>query len=113
MPPPRRAAIPGLLAAKDPKLNLGPTFGTSPYLLFNTVSPNNGGALANVQVRQALEYAINRANLIQDDGGPVGVAAAHPHPAAGHRRVAAARPLSLRHAEGPAACLRPPAAHLT
>jgi peptide/nickel transport system substrate-binding protein len=64
------AVIPGLLATKDPKLNLGPTFGTSPYLIFNMVSPNNGRALANVQVRQALEYAINRANLIQDDGGP-------------------------------------------
>ena len=64
------AAIPALLAAKDPKLTLGPTFGTDPYVLFNTVSPNNSGALNNVAVRQALEYAINRADLVQDDGGP-------------------------------------------
>ena len=64
------AAIPGLLAAKDPKLVLGATFGSSPYIVFNEVSPNNGGALANVQTRQALEYAINRSDLIQDDGGP-------------------------------------------
>jgi peptide/nickel transport system substrate-binding protein len=63
------ATIPGLVSAKDPRLNLGPTFGTSPYVLFDTVSPNNSGAMANVQVRQALEYAINRAELIQDDGG--------------------------------------------
>jgi peptide/nickel transport system substrate-binding protein len=62
--------IPGLLAAKSPQLNLGPTFGTSPYLLFNTASPNNGSALAKLQVRQALEYGISRTDLIQDDGGP-------------------------------------------
>ena len=64
------AAIPALLAAHDPKLTLGPTFGTDPYVLFNTVSPNNSGALKNVTIRQALEYAINRNNLVQDDGGP-------------------------------------------
>lgn len=64
------AAIPGLLATKNPRLSLGPTFGTSPYVLFDTISPNNGGALANLQVRQALEYSINRSDLIQDDGGP-------------------------------------------
>jgi peptide/nickel transport system substrate-binding protein len=63
------ADIPGLVANKDPKLILGTTYGTSPYLVFNQVSPNNGSALANVQVRQALEYAINRSNLIQDNGG--------------------------------------------
>jgi peptide/nickel transport system substrate-binding protein len=64
------ASIPALVAAKNPGLNLGPTFGTSPYVLFNTVSPNNNNALANLQVRQALEYAINRTDLVQDDGGP-------------------------------------------
>jgi len=63
--------IPGLLTANDPKLSLGPTFGLNPYVLFNTASPNNGGALANLQVRQALEYAINRSNLLQDFGGPM------------------------------------------
>ncbi len=65
------ADIPNLLASHDSRLNLGPTFGTSPYVLFDTVSPRNGGALGKVTVRQALEYAINRTNLVQDDGGPV------------------------------------------
>jgi peptide/nickel transport system substrate-binding protein len=64
------AAIPALLAAKDPKLVLGATYGSSPYIVFNEVSPNDGGAMANVQTRQALEYAISRTDLIQDDGGP-------------------------------------------
>ncbi|HWE56744.1 MAG TPA: ABC transporter substrate-binding protein [Acidimicrobiales bacterium] len=64
------AAVPALLASKSPNLTLGQTFGTDPYVLFDTVSPNNGGALSKVAVRQALEYAINRTDLVQDDGGP-------------------------------------------
>ena len=63
-------AVPQLLASHNPNLTLGQTFGTDPYVLFNSVSPNNGGALSKVAVRQALEYAINRSDLVQDDGGP-------------------------------------------
>jgi peptide/nickel transport system substrate-binding protein len=66
-------SIPGLInqmKAGGKNFNLGPTFSTNPYLVFNTVSPNNGGALEKVAVRQALSYAINRAHLIQDDNGP-------------------------------------------
>jgi peptide/nickel transport system substrate-binding protein len=59
-----------LLNSKDPNFYLGPTFSSNPYVIFNTVSPNNGGALGKVAVRKALEEAINRANLIQDDNGP-------------------------------------------
>lgn len=64
------ASVPAFLAAKNPRLTLGPTYGTEPYILFNTASPNNSGALAKRGVRQALEYAINRSDLIQSDGGP-------------------------------------------
>jgi peptide/nickel transport system substrate-binding protein len=64
------AALPALLNAKNPNLILGPSYGSNPYLVYNEVSPNNGGALAKTQIRQALEYAINRTHLIQDDGGP-------------------------------------------
>ena len=67
-PPPSQ--LPGLIASKDPNLNLGETASTNPYIVFNTVSPNNNGAMAKVQVRQALEYALNRTNLIQVLGGP-------------------------------------------
>ena len=66
----RRRSCPGLIAAKDPNLNLGETDSTNPYIVFNTVSPNNGGALKNAEVRQALEYAMNRDNIIQVLGGP-------------------------------------------
>jgi peptide/nickel transport system substrate-binding protein len=64
------SAVPGLLAKNDPGLTLGPTYGTDPYVLFNIVSPNNRAALGKTAVRQALEYAIDRSNLVQDDGGP-------------------------------------------
>ncbi|WP_457188821.1 ABC transporter substrate-binding protein [Nocardioides sp. P5_E3] len=67
-PPPSQ--LPGLISANDPNLNLGETNSTNPYVVFNTVSPNNGGALKNAEVRQALEYAMNRDNIIQVLGGP-------------------------------------------
>jgi peptide/nickel transport system substrate-binding protein len=67
---PPATQIPALIAKGDPNLNLGVTASTNPYVLFNTVSPNNNKALANVKVRQALSYGINRANIIQVLGGP-------------------------------------------
>jgi peptide/nickel transport system substrate-binding protein len=70
---PPRASLQGLISqmqAGGKNFNLGPTFGSNPYLDFNTVSPNNGGALGKVAVRQALAYSLNRAHLIQDAGGP-------------------------------------------
>lgn len=67
-PPPSQ--LPGLIAQKDPNLNLGETSSSNPYIVFNTVSPNENKAMQNVKVRQALEYALNRDNLIQVLGGP-------------------------------------------
>jgi peptide/nickel transport system substrate-binding protein len=63
-------AIPGMISSKQPGFQLQAEFSSNPYVLFNTVSPNNGGALAKVQVRQALMYALDRTALIQDAGGP-------------------------------------------
>jgi peptide/nickel transport system substrate-binding protein len=65
------AAIPNLLATKNPNLILGATYGTFPYVVFNEVSPNNQAVMTKLAFRQALEYGINRTNLIQDDGGPI------------------------------------------
>ena len=67
-PPP--TAVPGLAARKDPNLNIGQESSTNPYLVYNTVSPNNGGAMKDVAFRQALSTGINRANLTQVLGGP-------------------------------------------
>jgi peptide/nickel transport system substrate-binding protein len=61
--------VPALVAKKDPNLNIGATASTNPYIVYNTVSPNNGGALGKVEVRQAISSAINRANIIQVLGG--------------------------------------------
>lgn len=62
--------IPGLVAANDPRLSLQSEYASNPYVIFNTQSPNNTGALSKLAVRQALEYALNRSNLVQDAGGP-------------------------------------------
>jgi peptide/nickel transport system substrate-binding protein len=67
-PPPSQ--LPGLMGTDDPGLNLGETYSANPYIVFNLASPNNGSALGDVRVREALEYAINRDHLIQVYGGP-------------------------------------------
>ncbi|MEW1953561.1 ABC transporter substrate-binding protein [Terrabacter sp. NPDC080008] len=67
-PPPSQ--LPGLIAKKDPNLTIGPSASSNPYIVFNTVSPNNNKAMANLKVRQALSYALNRTNIIQVLGGP-------------------------------------------
>src|SRR6202050_274094 len=41
----------------------------TPYLVFNVQSPNNGGALGNLKVRQALEYAIDKVAIGKIYGG--------------------------------------------
>jgi peptide/nickel transport system substrate-binding protein len=74
-PPP--SDLPGLISSNNPELNVQSLIGSS-YIVWNTVSPNNGGALKKVAVRQALNYAINRTALIQVAGGPqVNPALAH------------------------------------
>ncbi|HWG62206.1 MAG TPA: ABC transporter substrate-binding protein [Streptosporangiaceae bacterium] len=49
--------------------NLGSTYSTNPYVVFNSVSPNNKNAMTKVAVRQAISYGINRSHLITDNGG--------------------------------------------
>ena len=62
-------AVPGLVTqmtqGANHNFNLGPTYSSSPFIWFNSVSPNNGGALSKVAVRQALSYGISRAHLTQ------------------------------------------------
>ena len=62
--------VPRLKAANDARLGVFPGFDTNPYELFNLQSPNNGGALGKVAVRQALEYAIDKVAIAQVYGGP-------------------------------------------
>lgn len=62
--------IPQLIASKDPRFQLQTEGSTNPYVIFNTISKNNNGALKNVLVRQAISYALSRDQLLQNHGGP-------------------------------------------
>jgi peptide/nickel transport system substrate-binding protein len=71
---PPTPAIPGLVTQMlhgSKNVDLAPTYSSNPYVVYNTISPNNNGALAKVAVRQAINYAINRAHLIQDLNGNI------------------------------------------
>lgn len=67
-PPP--AQLPALISSKDPNLNLGQSYSSNPYVVFNMDSPNNKGVMSKPAFRQALEYAMNRAAMVQVLGGP-------------------------------------------
>jgi peptide/nickel transport system substrate-binding protein len=66
-PPPSQ--LPALQAKKDPKLTIGDTASSNPYVVYNTASPNNNKAMQNPKVRQAISYAINRDHILQVLGG--------------------------------------------
>jgi ABC-type transport system substrate-binding protein len=63
------ASVPALKASSDARLGIYPNYDSNPFLVFNEQSPNNAGALGNVKVRQALEYAIDKVALGQVYGG--------------------------------------------
>lgn len=67
------AALAGMIASHDPNLIIGPNgpsyYSLNPYISINMQSPNNGGALSKLPVRQALEYAINKTADSQIYGG--------------------------------------------
>jgi peptide/nickel transport system substrate-binding protein len=63
-------AIPRLKAAKDPKFYIWPWTSTLPYVVFNVRSPNSGGAMKKLGVRQAFEYGINKVAVQKAQGGP-------------------------------------------
>lgn len=63
------AQVPALRASSDARLGIYPNFDSNPFLVFNLQSPNNGGALGKVAVRQALEYAVDKVALGQIYGG--------------------------------------------
>ncbi|HWB65502.1 MAG TPA: ABC transporter substrate-binding protein [Mycobacteriales bacterium] len=68
---PLPSQVPQLNRVHDPNLRIDPTSSNNPYVVFNTVSPNNNGALSKIPVRQALEYAADTAHMLQVCGGPL------------------------------------------
>jgi peptide/nickel transport system substrate-binding protein len=64
------ASIPSLIAAHQPNFQIWPWSTTYPYLVFNTRSPNQGGAIQKLLVRQAMEYGVDKVAVAKSVGGP-------------------------------------------
>jgi peptide/nickel transport system substrate-binding protein len=64
-------SLPALEATKNPGLDIYQAGSLDPYMVFNFQSPNDGRATSNLGVRQAVEYAIDKAGIIQVNGGPL------------------------------------------
>jgi len=64
---PPAAALATLSRANDPGLHFNPTGGQNPYMVMNLVGPNP--AMKKLEVRQALNYALNKRNIVQVVGG--------------------------------------------
>jgi len=69
VPPADYPSLTNLIKSGSHLANLGQTYSSNPYLIFNTVSPNNSGALGKVDVRQALSYGIQRSQVLKTLGG--------------------------------------------
>ncbi|HEY1919159.1 MAG TPA: ABC transporter substrate-binding protein [Streptosporangiaceae bacterium] len=64
------SAIPQLEAQPNSGLHIyGNTGQEAPYLVFNEKSPDAGGAMGNLKVRIAMEYAINKVQIAKIFGG--------------------------------------------
>ncbi|MBN8954619.1 MULTISPECIES: ABC transporter substrate-binding protein [unclassified Rhizobium] len=63
-------AILATLAANGDEKLTALSAGNTNFLFINTVSDNNKGALKDIRVRKALEYAIDKAAIVQQWGGP-------------------------------------------
>jgi len=65
------SAIQQLTASHDPMYYAWPGDATNPYVVFNLRSPSNNHAMANLKLRQAIEYGINKVAVQKILGGPV------------------------------------------
>ncbi len=63
-------SIPGLQASKVPNFKIWPWSNTFPYIIFNLRSPDAGGAMGKLLVRQAIEYGVDKAAVVKAYGGP-------------------------------------------
>ena len=68
-PPAAYSQLLDMIKSGSQLANMGATYQSNPYLVFSTVSPNDGGALGKVAVRQALCYGVQRSQLIKTLGG--------------------------------------------
>jgi peptide/nickel transport system substrate-binding protein len=64
------SSIESLAASKEPNFSIWP-WSTITYMVFNLRSPNDGGVMSKVGVRQALEYGLDKEASIKSSGGPL------------------------------------------
>jgi peptide/nickel transport system substrate-binding protein len=63
-------SLPGLETQKKPNFSINAWTDIFPYVVFNLRSPNSGGAMGNLKVRQAVEYGIDKSAVQKVYGGP-------------------------------------------
>ncbi len=63
-------SIAGLQAAHDERLAIWPSSNLNPYIILNLRSPNDGGAMGKLAVRQAIEYGVDKSAIVKVSGGP-------------------------------------------
>ena len=64
------ASIPQLESSKPSNFAIFPWSTTQPYVVFNLRSPNDGGAVGKLLVRQAIEYGLDKQAVQKAYGGP-------------------------------------------
>jgi peptide/nickel transport system substrate-binding protein len=64
------SSLPGLESSHDANFAIFPWSTTEPYIVFNLRSPDAGGAMGNVLVRQAVEYGLDKIAVQKAYGGP-------------------------------------------
>jgi peptide/nickel transport system substrate-binding protein len=64
------SSIPALLASKAPNFQVWAGSNTQPYIIFNLRSPNQGGAIQKLALRQAIEYGLDKVAVVRSVGGP-------------------------------------------
>jgi peptide/nickel transport system substrate-binding protein len=63
-------SIASLQAAHDGRLRIWPSSNLNPYIILNLRSPNAGHAMGKLAVRQAIEFGVNKAAIVKENGGP-------------------------------------------
>jgi len=69
-PPADDVSLGGQVKSGSQNVGLFSTYSSNPYVVYNTVSPNNSSALGKAAVRQALSYGLERSQLTKTLGGP-------------------------------------------
>jgi peptide/nickel transport system substrate-binding protein len=64
------ASLPALETSGDPNFKIWAWSATQPYVVFNLRSPDSGGAMGKLLVRQAVEYGLDKIAVQKAYGGP-------------------------------------------